>query len=71
MADRSTVGAVEATSLNTLVQMVDNASGITLLPQLAIGGGIHKGTAIKVLPAVGQPRSREIGLVWLADAKNR
>jgi len=64
LADRSTVGAVEATSLNTLVQMVDNGLGITLLPQLAIDGGILKGTAIRVLPAAGPPPSREIGLVW-------
>jgi LysR family hydrogen peroxide-inducible transcriptional activator len=64
LADRGQVGSVEATSLHTLVQMVDNGLGITLLPQLAIDGGILKGTAIRVLPAPGQPPSREIGLVW-------
>jgi LysR family transcriptional regulator, hydrogen peroxide-inducible genes activator len=63
-ADRRQFEAVEATSLHTLVQMVDNGLGITLLPQLAIDGGILKGTAIGILPTTGQMPSREIGLVW-------
>jgi LysR family hydrogen peroxide-inducible transcriptional activator len=64
LADRRQIEPVEATSLHTLVQMVDNGLGITLLPQLSIGGGILKGTAIKVLPIAGESPSREIGLVW-------
>ena len=61
---KAAVGAGEATSLHTLVQMVDNGLGITLLPQLAIDGGILSGTALTVLPTTGEPPSREIGLVW-------
>jgi LysR family transcriptional regulator, hydrogen peroxide-inducible genes activator len=64
LEDRRRVEAVEATSLHTLVQMVDNGLGITLLPQLAMDGGILKGTAIRILPTTGQTPSREIGLVW-------
>lgn len=64
LGDRRQVEAVEATSLHTLVQMVDNGLGITLLPQLAIDGGILKGTTIRVLPTAAHPPSREIGLVW-------
>jgi LysR family hydrogen peroxide-inducible transcriptional activator len=64
LADRRQVQSVEATSLHTLVQMVDNGLGITLLPQLAIDGGILKGTVIKILPTAGQSWSREIGLAW-------
>jgi len=64
LGDRRRVEAVEATSLHTLVQMVDNGLGITLLPQLAIDGGILKGTAIRILPTTDQTPSREIGLVW-------
>jgi LysR family hydrogen peroxide-inducible transcriptional activator len=64
LADRRLIDTVEATSLLTLVQMVDNGLGITLLPQLAIDGGILKGTAITVLPISREPPSREIGLVW-------
>src|ERR1700730_11073027 len=54
----------ERRQLHTLVQMVDNGLGITLLPQLAIDGGILSGTALTVLPTTGEPPSREIGLVW-------
>jgi LysR family transcriptional regulator, hydrogen peroxide-inducible genes activator len=64
LADRRQSEPVEATSLHTLVQMVDNGLGITLLPQLAIDGGILKGTTLTVLPIAGEPTSREIGLVW-------
>jgi LysR family transcriptional regulator, hydrogen peroxide-inducible genes activator len=64
LADRRQVQPVEATSLHTLVQMVDNGLGITLLPQLAIDGGILKGTTITVFPTAGQAPSREIGLAW-------
>jgi LysR family transcriptional regulator, hydrogen peroxide-inducible genes activator len=64
LADRREAQPVEATSLHTLVQMVDNGLGTTLLPQLAIDGGILKGTTITVLPTTGQPSSREIGLAW-------
>jgi LysR family transcriptional regulator, hydrogen peroxide-inducible genes activator len=64
LADRRQIEPVEATSLHTLVQMVDNGLGITLLPQLAIDGGILKGTSLTVLPIAGEPPSREIGLVW-------
>jgi LysR family transcriptional regulator, hydrogen peroxide-inducible genes activator len=64
LADRRQIEPVEATSLHTLVQMVDNGLGITLLPQLAIDGGILKGTTLTVLPIAGEPPSREIGLAW-------
>jgi len=64
LADRTEIEPVEATSLHTLVQMVDNGFGATLLPQLAIDGGILSGTTLAVLPAAGEPPSREIGLVW-------
>lgn len=54
----------EATSLHTLVQMVDNGLGITLLPQLAIDAGILDGTDMVVRPIAGEPQLRQIGLVW-------
>jgi LysR family transcriptional regulator, hydrogen peroxide-inducible genes activator len=64
LADRRQTEPVEATSLHTLVQMVDNGLGITLLPLLAIDGGILNGTNLTVLPFAGKPPRREIGLVW-------
>jgi LysR family hydrogen peroxide-inducible transcriptional activator len=59
-ADRDAFGA---TSLFTLVQMVDNGLGATLLPDLAIAAGILKGTGLVSVPIAGNP-ARELGLVW-------
>ena len=64
LVDRKEIEPVEATSLHTLVQMVDNGLGATLLPQLAIDGGILSGTTLAVLPTAGEQPSREIGLIW-------
>ena len=64
LADRTEIEPVEATSLHTLVQMVDNGFGATLLRQLTIDGGILSGTTLAVLPTAGEPPSREIGLIW-------
>ncbi|MFZ5608311.1 MAG: LysR substrate-binding domain-containing protein [Pseudomonadota bacterium] len=57
-------GAILGTSLHTLVQMVDNGLGITLLPKLAIDGGILDGTSLVVRPLAGGAPHREIGLIW-------
>lgn len=53
-----------ATSLHTLVQMVDNGLGVTLLPQMALEAGVLKGTEIEVRPLSGEPPAREIALIW-------
>ena len=57
------VSRFAATSLQTLVQMVDNDLGITYLPGLARGSALLKGTRVKMhaLPAHSY---RDIGLVW-------
>lgn len=55
--------AFGATSLFTLVQMVDNGLGVTLLPELAIEAGLLKGTGLVAVPVDGEP-SRELALVW-------
>jgi LysR family transcriptional regulator, hydrogen peroxide-inducible genes activator len=55
--------AFEGTSLHTLVQMVDNGLGVTLLPQLAIDGGILKGTNLAATPLAEKP-ARQIALAW-------
>lgn len=53
-----------ATSLATLVQMVDNGLGLTLVPQLALDAGILTGTRLVARPVTGEAAQREIGLVW-------
>ena len=52
------------TSLHTLVQMVDNGLGVTLLPEMAIDAGILAGTRIIARPLRSDTANREIALVW-------
>lgn len=52
------------TSLHTLVQMVDNGLGLTLLPEMAIRGGILEHTNIAARPLQSEHAAREIALVW-------
>ena len=54
----------EATSLPTLVQMVDNGLGVTLLPTLAVDAGLLHGTDIVIRPLRSDAARRKIGLVW-------
>lgn len=55
---------ITGTSLHTLVQMVDNGLGLTLLPEMAIRGGILRGTQIAVRPIRSPYAHRDIALVW-------
>jgi len=52
------------TSLHTLVQMVDNGLGLTMLPQMAIDAGILNDTQIVARPLNTDNASRQIALVW-------
>jgi len=56
--------SILGTSLHTLVQMVDTGLGMTLLPKMAIEGGILNGTRVRTVPLAGDAPSRTIGLVW-------
>ncbi|MFI3244988.1 MAG: hydrogen peroxide-inducible genes activator [Ferrimonas sp.] len=53
-----------ATSLHTLVQMVDSKLGTTFLPEMAIDAGILNGTELVAYQPQGSEPYREIGLVW-------
>lgn len=61
---RRHVDAFEATSLHTLVQMVDNGLGVTLLPQMALDANLLKGTNLIATPLAGDAPSRQVALVW-------
>ncbi len=61
---RRHVEAFEATSLHTLVQMIDNGLGLTLLPQLAIAAGILRGTRLVTRSLRANAPSRDIALLW-------
>jgi LysR family hydrogen peroxide-inducible transcriptional activator len=52
------------TSLHTLVQMVDNGLGTTILPKMAIDAGILNGTDVVARPLKAPHASREIALIW-------
>jgi LysR family transcriptional regulator, hydrogen peroxide-inducible genes activator len=64
LADRRLSENFEATSLPTLVQMVDNGLGLTLLPRLAVDAGLLVGTSIITRPLVNDEAARKVGLVW-------
>ncbi|MFN4136457.1 MAG: hydrogen peroxide-inducible genes activator [Novosphingobium sp.] len=52
------------TSLHTLVQMVDNGLGLTMLPKMAIDAGILHDTQIVARPLKADHAWRDIALVW-------
>ena len=53
-----------ASSLATIVQMVANGYGVTLLPEMAIASEIHSGGDIRLLRFGAPEPKREIGLAW-------
>ncbi|GAA4897150.1 hydrogen peroxide-inducible genes activator [Ferrimonas pelagia] len=64
MQNSTKINPFAATSLHTLVQMVDSKLGTTFLPQMAIDAGILNGTDLQVYQPPGEAPYREIGLVW-------
>ncbi|WP_085810190.1 hydrogen peroxide-inducible genes activator [Sphingomonas sp. TZW2008] len=52
------------TSLHTIVQMVDNKLGMTMLPELAISAGILDHTGIAARPLGGENPKRTVALAW-------
>lgn len=57
-----TKAVLEATSLNTLIQMVEGGLGVTLLPELTIKAGILRGTKLIARPFSSQGPSRTVAL---------
>ena len=56
--------AILGTSLHTLVQMVDNGLGMTLVPEMAVEAGLLAGTNVVARPLDAEHPSRRIALVW-------
>jgi len=54
---------VEATSLATLMQMVEGGLGVTLLPEITLAAGILKGTRLVARPLAPKAPSRTLALV--------
>jgi LysR family hydrogen peroxide-inducible transcriptional activator len=61
-ADMSLV--YQGTSLHTLVQMVANGLGVTLLPELAIEGDVLGDTHLQLKHFSNENVCREIGMAW-------
>ncbi|MBX3566382.1 MAG: hydrogen peroxide-inducible genes activator [Sphingomonas sp.] len=52
------------TSLHTMVQMVDNGLGVTMLPEMAVDAGILDHTDVTARPLEAENAVRRIALVW-------
>jgi len=52
------------TSLHTLVQMVGNGLGMTLVPEMAVKAGLLEGTGATAKPLEADHPSRRIALIW-------
>jgi LysR family hydrogen peroxide-inducible transcriptional activator len=56
--------AILGTSLHTLVQMVDNGLGMTLVPEMAVAAGLLAGTGVVARRLDADHPSRRIALIW-------
>jgi LysR family hydrogen peroxide-inducible transcriptional activator len=63
--------AFQGTSLLTLVQMVANGLGITLVPQMAIDAGLLRGLDLVAVPLDGETPWRRIALAWRPTSGRR
>jgi LysR family hydrogen peroxide-inducible transcriptional activator len=63
--------AVEATSLHTLIQMVEGGLGVTLLPEIALKAGILNGTSLVARPFSTDVPARTIALVARPTSAHR
>ena len=60
---RDRIPAMVATSLHTLVELVDAGFGETFLPQMAVDAGILRGRRVDVAPLAAQAE-RRVALAW-------
>jgi LysR family transcriptional regulator, hydrogen peroxide-inducible genes activator len=56
--------AMLGTSLHTLVQMVANGLGQTLVPEMAVKAGLLDGTGATARPLKAERAARQIALIW-------
>lgn len=62
-----TLDTFGASSLSTIVQMVSNGMGLTLLPEISLGVEARHGD-IKAIPFEAPEPSRTVGLAWRASS---
>jgi LysR family hydrogen peroxide-inducible transcriptional activator len=61
-------GRIQATSLSTLVQMVANGLGVTLLPERTLGLELRPDTGLVARPFKKPAPSRTLGIAWRKGA---
>jgi LysR family transcriptional regulator, hydrogen peroxide-inducible genes activator len=61
--DTQKVSRFAASSLLTLIEMVDADLGVTFLPEMAVGSAMLQRTAVKTYPLSDKSR-RQIGAIW-------
>lgn len=66
LTERANPSGIEATSVTTLVQMVEEGLGIALLPEMAVRAGLLVGTRVVARP-IGAPAPRR-GIALVARA---
>ncbi len=62
--DLRTEATMLGTSLHTIVQMVDNGLGVTMLPEMALQAGILDHTGLTARPLAAENPTRRIALIW-------
>ncbi|WP_261816731.1 hydrogen peroxide-inducible genes activator [Vibrio gallicus] len=64
LTEKRKINPFTATSLHTLVQMVENGLGTTFIPQMAIDHGLLVNHDLEIVDPPGRRAYRDIGLVW-------
>jgi LysR family hydrogen peroxide-inducible transcriptional activator len=67
----NTESMIEATSLTTLIQMVEGGLGVTLLPEMTLKAGILNGTSLVARPFSTQVPARDIALATRPTSAHR
>jgi LysR family transcriptional regulator, hydrogen peroxide-inducible genes activator len=70
LADSDALGELGATSLTTIVQMVANGLGVTLLPQMAVDAEVRD-ERLALLRLRDPEPSRTIGLAWRSTSARK
>lgn len=60
-----------ASTLETLVRLVDAGLGVTLLPEMGVAAGILAGSRVRGRAIIGPGAERRIALVWRRDHPRR
>ena len=68
--DTEKMSAFSASSLLTLIEMVDADLGVTFLPEMAEGSALLQNTQVATYP-IGENNYRSIGLVWRRGSPRR